>query len=134
MRYLILGARILLGLIFLIFGLNGILHLIRLPAPTGDAAAWYSLSATHQWMNFTSVVELICGVLLLVNRFVPLALILLAPTIVNIFLFRTVLWPQAAGIAILALILEVFLVAVYWRTFTPLLRPNPEEKLPPPRR
>jgi putative oxidoreductase len=128
MRYAILGARIVLGLIFLVFGLNGILHLISTPTPTGDAAAWYSQGATHQWMNFVSLVELICGVLLLVNRFVPLALILLTPTIVNMLVFRAVLWPQGAWLIILALILEIFLIAVYWRTFLPLLNPNPEEK------
>lgn len=124
MRYAILGARIILGLMFLILGLNGILHFVRMP-PTGDAAAWYSVAGMHQWMNFVAVVELICGVLLLVNRFVPLALVLLAPTIMNIFLFRAVLWPTGAGIAILALILEIFLLAVYWKSFRPLLDPNP---------
>lgn len=127
MRYAILGARIILGLIFLVFGLNGILHFIRVP-PTDEAAAWYSVAAMHQWMSFVAIVELVCAVLLLVNRFVPLALVLLAPTIVNIFLFRAVLWPTGAGIAILAFILEVFLLAVYWKSFRPLLDPNPEAK------
>ena len=132
MRYAILGARILLGLIFLIFGLNLILHFIKMPPPSGDAVTWYSIMAAHHWMNFVAVVELICGVLLLVNRFVPLALVLLAPTIVNIMLFHALLWPHGAGIAILAVLLEVFLVAVYWRTFLPLLHPNPELKTPKP--
>ena len=130
MRYAILGARILLGLIFLVFGLNMILHFIRMPPPVGDAVTWYSIMSGHHWMNFVAVVELICGVLLLVNRFVPLALVLLAPTIVNILLFHALLWPHGASIAILALVLEVFLVAVYWRSFRPLLVANPEAKTP----
>lgn len=130
MRYAILGARIVLGLIFLIFGLNAILHLIRMPTPTGDAVAWYSIMAMHHWMNFVGVVELICGVLLLVNRFVPLALVLLAPVVVNILLYHALLWPHGAGFAIVAVILEVFLIAVYWRSFLPLLEPNPEAKTP----
>lgn len=130
MRYVVLGARIIEGLIFLIFGLNGILHFIKMPLPTGDALTWFGIMAAHRWINFVAVVQLIGGLLLLVGRFVPLALTILAPVIVNILLYHALLWPHGAGFAIVVLIMELFLLGVYWRSFAPLLHPNPEAKTP----
>lgn len=130
MKYVILGARILEGLIFLIFGLNGLLHFYNPPPPTGDALTWFGIMATHHWMNFVAVVQLVGAILLLVGRFVPLGLTLLAPVIVNILLYHALLWPHGYALAILVLILELFLLAVYWRSFAPVLHPNPEAKTP----
>lgn len=130
MRYVILGARIIEGLIFLIFGLNGILHFFKMPLPTGDALTWFGIMAAHHWINFVAVVQLIGGLLLLVGRFVPLALTILAPVIVNILLYHALLWPHGAALAIVVLIMELFLLGVYWRSFAPLLHPNPEAKTP----
>ncbi len=130
MRYVILGARIVEGLIFLVFGLNGILHFLKTPLPAGDALAWFGIMVGHHWMNFVAVVQLVAGVLLLVGRFVPLALTLLAPVIVNILLYHALLWPHGYAFAIVVLIAELFLLAVYWRSFAPLLHPNPEAKTP----
>ena len=76
------------------------------------------------------MVELVGGLLILVGRFVPFGLTLLAPVIVNILLYHALLWPHGYALAILALILELFLLAVYWRSFAPLLHPNPELKTP----
>ncbi len=130
MRYVILGARVLEGLIFLIFGLNGLLHFFNPPPPTGDALAWFGVMVTHHWMNFVAVVELVGALLLLVGRFVPLALTLLAPVIVNILLYHALLWPHGYLLACIVLVTELFLLAVYWRSFAPLLHPNPETKTP----
>lgn len=130
MRYVIMGARVLLGLIFLVFGLNGLLHFFNPPPPAGDALTWSEIMAAHHWFNFISVVQLVAGLLLLVGRFVPLALTMLAPVIVNILLFHALLWPHGYEAAVLVLILELFLIAVYWRSFVPLLHPNPEAKTP----
>jgi hypothetical protein len=130
MRYVILGARIIEGLIFLIFGLNGLLHFYNPPPPAGDALAWFVIMAGHHWLNFIAVVQLIGGLLLLVGRFVPLALALLAPVIVNILLFHALLWPHGVFLALVVLVMQVFLMAVYWRSFAPLLYPNPEAKTP----
>jgi hypothetical protein len=86
--------------------------------------------AGHHWMNFVSVVQLVAGLLLLVGRFVPLALALLAPVIVNILLYHAMLWPHGYALAIIALVMELFLLGVYWRNFAPLFAPNPEAKTP----
>lgn len=130
MRYVILGARVIEGLIFLIFGLNGLLHFFNPPPPAGDAGAWFVIMAAHHWLNFIAVVQLVGGLLLLVGRFVPLALTILAPVIVNILLFHTLLSPQGVWLALVVLVLEAFLMAVYWRSFAPLLHPNPEARTP----
>ena len=130
MRYVIMGARIIEGLIFLVFGLNGLLHFYNPPPPTGDALAWFVIMGGHHWINFIAVVQLVGGLLLLVNRFVPLALTILAPVIVNILLFHALLWPQGAWLALVVLVMEVFLMVVYWRSFAPLLQMNPEAKAP----
>ena len=126
MRIVILVCRILLGLIFFVFGLNVILHFLPQPLPTGDALTWFGIMAAHHWMNFVGAVMTIAGLLLLVNRFVPLALTLLAPVIVNILLYHALLWPHGVGPAIATLVLELILVAAYFSSFTPLLAMNPE--------
>ncbi|HEY4011030.1 MAG TPA: DoxX family protein [Acidobacteriaceae bacterium] len=128
MRYVILGARIIEGLIFLVFGLNGLLHFFNPPLPTGDALTWFGIMAGHHWINFIAVVQLIGGLLLLVGRFVPFGLTLLAPVIVNILLYHALLWPHGYAMAILVLVTELFLLGVYWRSFAPLFYPNPEAK------
>jgi uncharacterized membrane protein YphA (DoxX/SURF4 family) len=132
MKYVVLGARILLGLIFLVIGLNGLLHFFSMPLPSGDALTWYGIMAGHHWMNFVSVVQLVAGLLLLVGRFVPLALALLAPVLVNILLYHALLWPHgfACVLAIVAMVLELILLGVYWRSFAPLFAPNPEAQTP----
>jgi uncharacterized membrane protein YphA (DoxX/SURF4 family) len=130
MRYAVLGARLLLGLIFFVFGINGLLHLFSTPPPSGDALTWYGIMASHHWMNFVAVEQLVAGLLLLVGRFVPLALALAAPVIVNILLYHALLWPHGYVPALLVLLLELFLLGVYWRSFAPLFAPNPEAKTP----
>ena len=126
MKTAVLICRILLGLMFFVFGLNDLLHFMPVPPPSGDALAWIGILAAHGWMNFVGVIMTVAGLLLLVNRFVPLALTLLAPVIVNILLYHALLWRHGAGPALLALVLELVLIAAYFRNFLPLLEMNPE--------
>ncbi len=126
MKILVLVCRVLLGLMFFVLGLNNILGFLKMPPPSGDALTWIGILHDHHWMTFVGVIMTIAGLLLLVNRFVPLALTLLAPVIVNILLYHALLWPHGAAPAILALVLELVLVAMYFRSFVPLLAMNPE--------
>jgi putative oxidoreductase len=98
-------ARMLLGLVFLVVGLNGFLNFIPGSLPSGPAGQFVSLLAQSHYDLVVSAIQLAGGVLLLVNRYVPLALVLLGPVIVNIVLFHLLMYPSglplAAAVALL---------------------------------
>jgi putative oxidoreductase len=100
-------ARFLLGLIFLVFGLNGFLHFLSMPAPTGVAGQFIGALFVSHFLIVIFVIQLIGAVLLLVNRYVPLALTLLAPMIVNILLFHLFMAPSGIPLAIIVTVLWV---------------------------
>jgi putative oxidoreductase len=105
MKIASLIARVLLGLIFLVFGLNGFLHFIPMPPPTGVAGQFFgSIFASHYWMVVFGV-QTLGGSLLLLNRFVPLALVILGPVIVNIFFFHALMAPAGLPLAIVVVAL-----------------------------
>src|SRR6266852_9077024 len=108
-------ARYLAGVIFLVFGLNGFLNFIPLPPPGGIAGQFMSaLYATHYlWVIFAF--QLVAGVLLLVNRYVPLAVAMLAPVIVNILCFHAFMAPSGLPLALF--------VAVLWAVIFIEVRP-----------
>src|SRR5579875_3114689 len=96
------------------------------PPQNPDAMTLMTILHVSHWMTFVGALMTIAGLLLLVNRFVPLALTILAPIIVCILLYHALLWPHGAALAILALLLELILIAAYFRSFVPLLAMNPE--------
>jgi putative oxidoreductase len=105
MKIASLIARVLLGVIFLVFGLNGFLQFIHMPPPTGVAAQFFgAIFASHYYIVIFAV-QVLGGLLLLVNRFVPLALVILGPVIVNIFFFHTLMAPAGIPLAVLVVIL-----------------------------
>jgi len=132
-RYLPVAARILMGLLFLVFGLNGFLNFIpqpKTPMPEGAAAFATALIKTGYMMRLVMGTQLLVGVLLLVNRFVPLALALIAPIIVGIISFHLFLAPATIGPGIVVLIMEGYLAWSYRHAFQPMLAPRvtPESK------
>jgi hypothetical protein len=119
MKIAVLIARILMGLIFVVFGLNGFLHFIPMgPMPTGLAGQFLLVFFQSHWVLFVSAVQLVGGLLLLVNRFVPLALALLGPVIVNIILYHLLLTPAGAQLAVVVTILWIFLFYCYRQYFS----------------
>ena len=113
MRIASIIARYLLGLIFLVFGLNGFLHFIPMPPPKGLAAQFGgAIFVSHYWVVIFGL-QVIGAVLLLVNRFVPLALVLLGPVIVNIFFFHALMAPEGLPLAIVVVVLWVILAVRY---------------------
>ncbi len=95
-----LVTRSLLGLIFTVFGLNGFLHFIPMPPPTGVAGQFMGAMVVSHYMVPVFALQFIGGVLLLANRYVPLALTLLAPVIVNIDLYHALMEPEGAAMAV----------------------------------
>lgn len=106
MKIAALIARILLGLVFSVFGLNGFLHFIPMgPLPSGPAGQFLDALMQSHYVFVVSALQVAGGVLLLVNRYVPLALVLLGPVIVNIFFFHLFMDRGGLPLAILVVIL-----------------------------
>ncbi len=123
-RFLSAIARILMGLGFFIFGLNGFLQFIpqpKTPMPEGAVAFAGALMKTGYMFPLIAGTQLLVGVLLLVNRFVPLALVLIMPVLVNIIAFHIFLQPAGIGPGVFFLVLELYLAWVYRKAFLPML-------------
>jgi putative oxidoreductase len=105
MKIAALIARYLLGLIFVVFGANGFLHFIPMPPPTGVAGQFMGALFMSHVLVVIFLLQLIGGILLLVGRYVPLALVLLGPVIVNIVLFHAFMAPSGLPLATVVVIL-----------------------------
>jgi putative oxidoreductase len=105
MKIATLIARILLGVLFLVFGLNGFLHFIPLPLPSGLAGQYMSALFVSHYLVVVFLLQVIGAALLLANRFVPLALVLLGPIVVNILLFHSLMAPAGLPLALSATLL-----------------------------
>jgi putative oxidoreductase len=105
MKIATLIARILLGVLFLVFGLNGLLHFIPLPLPSGLAGQYMGALFVSHYLVVVFLLQVIGAALLLANRFVPLALVLLGPIVVNILLFHSLMAPAGLPLALSATLL-----------------------------
>jgi len=106
MKIVTLVARFLLGLMFLVLGLNGFLSFLNMgPPPTGLAGQFMGALFVSHYYWVVAGLQVIGGALLLVNRFVPLALVLLGPVIVNILCYHVFLNHSGAGFAAVVTIL-----------------------------
>lgn len=124
-RFLPATGRILLGLPMVIFGLNGFFNFIPQPeAPLAPGAAAFSMAlfATGYMLPLIGATQLISGLMLVTNRFVPLALVLLAPFFVNSIAFHVVLERTGLVPAVVFLALELALAWAYRRAYAPLFQ------------
>ncbi|HEY5055402.1 MAG TPA: DoxX family membrane protein [Acidobacteriaceae bacterium] len=108
MKIAVVIARVLLGIAFVFAGVMKFMPMYPGQMPAGDVGVMMGLMVAHKWMLFYGLVEAVSGLLLLIGRFVPLALTLLAGLLVNIMLFNATLLLGA---------LEIFLVWVYRESF-----------------
>jgi putative oxidoreductase len=117
-------ARYLAGVIFFVFGLNGFLNFIPMPPPGGIAGQFMgALYASHYlWVIFAF--QVIAAVLLLVNRYVPLAVAVLAPVIVNILSFHALMAPSGLPLALLVAVLWALIFVDVRPAFAGLFRPR----------
>ncbi|NCN10680.1 MAG: DoxX family protein [Leptospira sp.] len=122
MSKLPLIARYLMGLIFLVFGLNGFLHFIDPGLKGAPLDFIMSLVNSGYLMNLIKITEIIIGVLLLANLYVPLALVIIAPISLNIFLFHAFLEPQGLPVGIALVILNAYLGYVNRGAYTGMLK------------
>jgi putative oxidoreductase len=121
-------ARLLLGLMFLVFGSNMFLHFIPMgPMPPGLAGEFSGVLMKAHYMVPVGVVMVFSAVLFLANRYVALALVLLGPALVNILLFHLLMAPGSVGMGAFATLLWFIL---FWRereAFAPLFVPCPRK-------
>ena len=121
-------ARALLGFVFLVFGLNGFLHFIPMPPPSGVAGQFLGALFVSNFLVVVFLLQIIPAILLLVNRYVPLALTLLGPVLANIVLFH--LFMERGGL-VLPVILSVLWGVVFYRhraAFAGIFRARLEER------
>jgi uncharacterized membrane protein YphA (DoxX/SURF4 family) len=118
-------ARILLGLVFFVFGLNGFFHFLPMPPLAERPGAFMgALAATGYMFPLIKATEVVASVLLLSGRFVPLALLLLAPVLVNIAAFHIFLTPGEAGMSAVLVAITAFLAWSYRDSYRGVLNPT----------
>jgi uncharacterized membrane protein YphA (DoxX/SURF4 family) len=105
-------ARYLLGLMFLVFGLNLFLNFLHGPLPPGPPGEFLGLLASTHFAYAIGAVMLVSGILFLINRYVALGLTLLGPVLFNILVFHISMQPKTIGPG---LIVTLLWLLVFWR-------------------
>ncbi len=124
MKYVIVIVRVLLGLLFAVFGSNAFLHFIPMPEMHGQAGAFITALASSGYLYVIAVLQVLGGLCLLLGaRFVPLGLTLLGPVIVNIVLYHLFLDTQGLPMAIVVAALSLFLLWIYRFKFPAIFQP-----------
>ena len=128
MKILTLIVRTLLGLIFVVFGLNGFLHFIPMgspPPPGSPAGHFFAAVFATGYMQVVFACQILGGLLLLVNFLPVLGLAILCPVVFNIVLFHVTMEPSGLPLAIGVAVLTLYLIWAYWDHYRHLIRqPN----------
>jgi len=123
-------ARTLLGLAFLVFGANFFLHFLPEPSPPPEAGAFLGALVAGKILTIAKVIEVVAGLLLIGNRFVPLALTVLAPVEIGILAFHAVYAPSGLPLPLILVALTIYLAWAYRAAFAPMLRARVEPLAP----
>ena len=117
--------RVLLGLVFVVFGLNGFFGFLPMPPMEGGAASFMgALAATGYMFPLIKGTEVVAGALLLSGRGLPLGLVMLAPILVNILAFHLVLTPGESGMAVALVAMSLGLAWIHRSAWRGLLSAN----------
>lgn len=122
MKKAALVIRVLMGILFLVFGLNGFFNFIPMPPMQGASADFVGLLIVSKLLYVVHLIEIFCGTLLLSGFYIPLALLVLAPIIFNIFWFHLMLAPEGAPLGVVLLGMELFLLWNHKKAFSSLLK------------
>ena len=120
-------VRTLVGLLFVFSSVTFLTGLIQ-PPPLEGAIKTFNegLAASGYFFTLLKITELVCGILLIAGRFVPLALVILPPIVINIFMVHLMMAPEGMPIAIFLVAAFIFLAYCYRNAFAPLLTPKYE--------
>jgi putative oxidoreductase len=116
-------VRVVLGLMLVVFGLNKFLQFMPMPPMPEAAGAFMGALVTSGYiMTIVAIVEIVTGILLLVNKFQPLTLVVLFPILLNAFLFHLFLDLAGIGGAVVALAMNVFLMFANKEAYSAVLK------------
>lgn len=116
-------ARVLLGLLFAVFGSNAFLHFLPMPPMEGPSGEFIGAMAATGYLQVVAAFQVIGGLLLLIGKYVPLGLTMLGPIIVNIVLFHIFLEHAGLAMGLAVCAVWLFLLWAYRSAFAGLLRP-----------
>jgi len=128
MKIAVLIARLLLGLIFVVFGLNFFFHFITMAQPPMSAPATAfsgGLFGSGYFFQYMKVIEIASGLFLLINRYTALFVVILFPISLNIFLFHAILVPSGVPLGTIVLLLNLFLAFAYRKYYSSLFTATP---------
>ncbi len=126
---LLISARLLFGLMFLVFGLNGFFNFIPIPAPSSEGGAFLgALAATGFIFPIVKAIEVLVGISMLTGRFTALSLVVITPILVVIVCHHLFLDPAGLPNVIFLVALHVFLTVGHWKYFREVLTVRPDLK------
>jgi putative oxidoreductase len=125
MKTIITIARVLLGAVFVVFGLNAFLNFIPLPPPQGAAGSMMTILFTSHYLYAVKVFEISGGLLLITGRFAALGLTLVGPVVVNILFFDFFLDRSGLPLGLFIGALAAFLLIAWRQAFAGLVGPRP---------
>src|ERR1700722_15224123 len=128
MRTASVVAQYLTGVIFLVMGLNGFLNFIPLPPPAGIAGQFMGVLYVSHYLWVIFAFQVVAGVLLLVNRYVPLAVAVLAPVVVNILSFHALMAPSGLPLALFVAVLWALIFVEVQPAFAGLFQSRPDPR------
>jgi uncharacterized membrane protein YphA (DoxX/SURF4 family) len=123
MKIATIFARVLLGLVFVVFGSNAFLHFIPMPPMQGPGGAFIGAMYETHYLYVVAGCQVLGGLILLIGRYIPLGLTLLGPVIVNILCFHIFMNHQGLPLALVVAALALFLLWRYRANFAGLLKP-----------
>jgi uncharacterized membrane protein YphA (DoxX/SURF4 family) len=122
MKIAVIIVRTLMGLLFLFGSIVYFLNLFPQPELAGNTKTFMDgVNATRYLMPLIKITELLCGIAFVSGYFVPLATVVIAPIVVNIFLFHAFVDTQGLPVGIFLVLANIFLAYAYWDKFKPLL-------------
>ena len=122
MKIAIIIVRVLMGLLFLFASISVLFNLIPQPELTGKVKVFMEgVNATGYLMTLIKITELLCGIAFVSGYFVPLATVVIAPVIVNIFFFHTFVDTSGLPVAVFLVLANIFIAYAYRDKFKPLL-------------
>lgn len=122
MKIAVIIVRVLMGLLFIFGSIAFFLKLGGEPQLEGNMKTYFDgLVASGYFLPLLKITELICGIVLVAGRFVPLALVILAPIIINILFVHIFLERSGLPVAVFLVVANIFLAYAYWEKFKPLL-------------